>query len=326
MKITVQITTATYNSIHKILDASVVTIGNFDGVHRGHAEIFSHLKQTSMNLGVPSVVVTFEPHPLKVLMPECAPLLITTFEQKCALIEQYGIDYLFSIPFSLEFSKVSADDFVCNILCASLGMRHIIIGHDYAFGKNREGNFSTLERLGALNGFTLEDLPPIGTGGVVFSSSLVRAAIADGDMAAATRILGRNFQVTGTVVHGRDIGKTLGFPTANIATDNELIPPDGVYAVIGKIDGQFVKGACNIGCNPTFGSNSRTIEVFLLDFSRQIYNHSIDVFFIQKLRSEYKFPDADALKMQIHRDVETARSVLNAEVPNLNASPDYCEK
>src|ERR1035437_7059877 len=163
-----QIVTGT-NIYDKILDASCVTIGNFDGVHRGHAEIFAHLKQTSLARGLPSVVVTFEPHPLKVLAPDSAPAMITTFAQKVALIEETGIDYLVVVPFSKEFSQVSASDFVLNILCASLGMRHIIIGHDYAFGRGREGNFKTLENLGALNGFTLEDLPPIGEEGVVFS-------------------------------------------------------------------------------------------------------------------------------------------------------------
>jgi len=300
------------NIYEKILDASKVTIGNFDGVHRGHAEIFAHLKQKSMARGLPSVVVTFEPHPLKVLAPESAPAMITTFEQKAELIEKFGIDYLVVVPFTKEFSRMTASDFVLKILCNSLGMRHIIIGHDYAFGRGREGNFDTLAHLGALNGFTLEDLPPIGDGGVVFSSSLVRSAVAEGDMAAASRILGRYYQISGTVVHGREIGQALGFPTANIATDNELIPSDGVYAVMAEVDGQLVKGACNIGTNPTFGGKTRTIEVFLLDFSGQIYDHGIMVHFVQKIRPEMKFPDAAALKSAIGKDVERTRVILES--------------
>jgi riboflavin kinase/FMN adenylyltransferase len=304
-----QIVTGT-NIYEKILDASLVTIGNFDGVHRGHAEIFAHLKRSSIDRCLPSVVVTFEPHPLKILAPESAPSLITTFEQKAALIEESGIDYLVVVPFTKEFSHVSARDFVLKILCTPLGMRHIIIGHDYAFGRNREGNFKTLESLGALNGFSLEDLPPIGDEGVVFSSSLVRAAVADGDMAAAARILGRYFLISGKVVHGREIGQTVGFPTANIATSNELLPPDGVYAVMVKLDGQRVKGACNIGCNPTFGENARSIEVFLLDYSGNLYDHDISLQFVQKLRSEQKFSGIEALKSAISRDVEHTRTVL----------------
>ncbi len=252
-----QIVTGT-NIYDNILDASIVTIGNFDGVHRGHAEIFAHLKRQSVERDLPSVVVTFEPHPLKILAPESAPSLITTFEQKAALIAESGIDYLVVVPFSKELSQLSATDFVLNILCTPLGMRHIIIGHDYAFGRNREGNFQTLESLGARHGFTLEDLPPVGEDGIIFSSSLVRSAVVGGDMAAASRILGRYFQISGTVVHGREIGHALGFPTANIATPNELFPPDGVYAVMALVDAQLVKGACNIGCNPTFGGNTRT--------------------------------------------------------------------
>ena len=241
---------------------------------------------------------------------ESAPSLITTFDQKAALIEESGIDYLIVVPFSKEFSRLPASDFVLNILCSPLGMRHIIIGHDYAFGRNREGNFNTLEILGLQNGFTLEDLPPIGEEGIVFSSSLVRAAIADGDMAAAARILGRFYQISGTVVHGREIGHALGFPTANIATPNELLPPDGVYAVMVDVDGQHVKGACNVGCNPTFGVNARTIEVFLLDFSGHIYDHGVTVQFVQWLRPEQKFPDVEALKSAISQDVAAIRAIL----------------
>ncbi|MDD2271464.1 MAG: bifunctional riboflavin kinase/FAD synthetase [Desulfuromonadaceae bacterium] len=315
------------NIYNKILDASIVTIGNFDGVHRGHAEIFSHLRRKSCDRGLPSVVVTFEPHPLKVLAPESAPLLITTFEQKTALIEESGIDYLVVVPFSKEFSLLSARDFVLNILCTPLGMKHIIIGHDYAFGRGREGSFKTLVSLGALNGFTLEDLPPIGEEGVVFSSSLVRSAVAEGDMGAASRILGRYYRISGAVVHGREIGQTLGFPTANISTSNELLPPDGVYAVMAEVDGQIVKGACNIGFNPTFGGETRTIEVFLLDYSGLIYDHGIEVHFVQRLRSVQKFPDVAALKSAISRDVANARIILekvNAHYLRCGARSEPC--
>jgi riboflavin kinase/FMN adenylyltransferase len=302
----------TGNNIYdRILEASIVTIGNFDGVHRGHAEIFAHLKQQSTVRGLPSVVVTFEPHPLKVLAPEFAPSLITTFEQKAALIGESGIDYLVVVPFSKEFSLLPARDFVLKNLCIPLGMRHIIIGHDYAFGRNREGNFETLATLGACNGFTLEDLPPIGEEGIVFSSSLVRSAVAEGEMDAASRILGRFFQIIGTVEHGREIGHALGFPTANILTPNELFPSDGVYAVMVEVEGQCVKGACNIGFNPTFGGDTRTIEVFLLDFSRQIYGCEISVHFVRRLRPVFRFPDVAALKNAISQDVANTRIILD---------------
>lgn len=308
-----QIVTLT-NIYEKILDASCVTIGNFDGVHRGHAEVFAHLKQKSVALGLPSVVVTFEPHPLKILAPESAPSLITTLKQKSALIEAAGIDYLVLVPFSKEFSLMSATDFVLKVLYSSLGMQHIIIGHDYAFGRGREGDFNTLTMLGEQHGFTLEDLPPFGGEGVIYSSSLVRSAIAEGRVDAASRILGRYYQISGTVVHGRDIGSAIGFPTANIATENELIPADGVYAVMALVNGQRVKGACNIGCNPTFGGSTRTIEVFMLDFFGDIYGHEVSIQFIQKLRQVQKFADVAALKCAISEDIINTRALLE----NLN--------
>lgn len=311
----------------KTLEASIVTIGNFDGVHRGHAEIFAHLKKQSVERGLPTVVVTFEPHPLKILAPDTAPAMITTFEQKIALIEASGIDYLAVVPFTKEFSRLPAEDFVVNLLCSSLGMKHIIIGHDYAFGRNREGNYQTLEQLGTLHGFTLEDLPPIGEQEVIFSSSLVRSAVVDGYMEEAARILGRYYQISGTVVHGRHIGHSLGFPTANIATQNELLPPDGVYAVLALVDGQYVKGACNIGCNPTFGANSRTVEVFLLDFSGNIYDFGISVLFVGMLRTEQKFPDVTALRIAIREDVSRTRAILKdikKEYLKLNGGSESC--
>lgn len=299
------------------LNGSVVTIGNFDGVHRGHLEIFRHLKERSGRLGVPSVVVTFEPHPLAVLAPALAPPMITSFEQKASLIAEAGIDCLAVIEFTLEFSQVTADAFVREILLGALGMRHIIIGHDYAFGRERQGNYATLARLGAECGFTLEDLDPVGEGGAIFSSSLVRRLIAGGDLPAAAAILGRYHVITGRVVHGRDIGHKLGFPTANIATRNELIPPDGVYAVMVAVGGTLLKGACNIGTNPTFGEGERSVEVFLLDFSAEIYDREIAVCFVRRLREEKRFPDAVALIRAIEQDVALTRVILDGAEPEM---------
>jgi riboflavin kinase/FMN adenylyltransferase len=195
-------------------------------------------------------------------------------------------------------------------------MRHIIIGHDYAFGKGREGNCTTLKRIGAEKGFTLEDMEPIGEGGLVFSSSLARRLIAAGEMEGASGILGRYYMISGTVVHGRDIGRSLGFPTANISAHNELLPPDGVYAVMVSLDGRLFKGACSIGVNPTFDGGSRAIEVFLLDFDDQIYGREIAVWFVQRLRDVTKFPDADELVSAISRDVLQTRNILAAVDPD----------
>lgn len=293
-----------------LLAASVLTIGNFDGVHRGHADIFAHLQKTAAARKCPSVVVTFEPHPLKLLAPHAAPPLITTFEQKERLIAQFGIDYLAVIPFTRELSCYPAEQFVTTLLCGVLAMQHIIIGHDYAFGRNREGNYETLQNLGEQHGFSLEDLSPVGENGVIFSSSLVRSAVSCGEMEQAAQVLGRAFQISGIVVHGREIGQTLGFPTANVKSSNELLPADGVYAVLVDVNGRMVQGACNIGCNPTVQGKERTIEVFLLDFSEQIYDVPVAVHFIKRLRPVQKFSGLEELKIAIRHDVAETRLVL----------------
>ena len=293
----------------EIFHASVLTIGNFDGVHRGHLELFRRLIACGSQLGLQSLVVTFEPHPLKVISAE-APPMITTLEQKVALIESAGIDCLVVVPFTAEFASMTADAFVQDLLCNSLGMRHIVIGHDYAFGKGRAGDYKTLERIGATQGFTLEYMEPFGEEGLIFSSSLVRRLIAGGDMEGASRILGRYYMISGTVVHGREIGHMIGFPTANIATVNELLPPDGIYAVMVSVEGRLVKGACNIGLNPTFDGATHTIEVFLLDYSGQIYDRTISVWFVQRLRDVKKFADVTALVKAIEQDVLRTREIL----------------
>ena len=292
------------------LHGSVVTIGNFDGVHRGHLEIFRRLTLEGRRLGLPTVAVTFKPHPLAVLSPENAPPLITTFMQKAGLIAEAGIDCLAVIEFTREFSQISADAFVRDILCGSLGMRHIIIGHDYAFGRERQGNYETLERLGTECGFTLEDLDPVKDGEIIFSSSLARRMIISGDMPGAAAILGRYHAISGRVVHGRDIGHKLGFPTANVRTHNKLIPPDGVYAVMVIVGDDILKGACSIGTNPTFGESSRSIEVFLLDFFDEIYDREIALCFVQRLREMKKFSDSGALIKAIEQDVAATRTIL----------------
>lgn len=294
----------------KKFKGSVITIGNFDGVHRGHLEIFHHLRSCAERLELPSVVVTFEPHPLAVLAPHAAPRRITTFEQKSALIAAAGIDCLVLIRFTKEFSLFSADSFVRDILCHSLGMRHIIIGHDYAFGRNRQGNFATLARLGVECGFTLEDIQPVGEGDVVFSSSLARRMIADGDLPGAASVLGRFHTISGHVVHGHELGSKLGFPTANIVPDNDLILPDGVYAVLVTVGDGLYQGACSIGSNPTFEGRKRSVETFLLDYDGQLYDRKLSVSFVRRLRDMRKFPDSATLVKAIEEDVAMTRKIL----------------
>lgn len=290
---------------------SVVTIGNFDGVHRGHVEIFRHLRQCGDQRKLPTVVVTFEPHPLKLLAPDKAPMMITGFDQKVALIAESGIDYLVVVSFTTEFASLSADDFVNHFLCDALKMRHMVIGHDYAFGKGREGNYQTLERIGAERGYTLEDMEPVGDNGVIYSSSLARRQITDGFVRAVSSILGRHYCICGLVVHGRHIGRTLGFPTANLEVQHELIPRDGVYAVMVNIAGILYQGACNIGTNPTFDGNQRSIEVLVLDFSGDLYGSVISVCFVDRVRNIQKFSTVELLKQAIQTDTDKVREILN---------------
>jgi riboflavin kinase/FMN adenylyltransferase len=191
-------------------------------------------------------------------------------------------------------------------------MRHIIIGHDYAFGRNRMGNFETLSRLGGTCGFTLEDLEPVGEGEVIYSSSLARRMISEGNVSGASQVLGRYHVISGHVVHGREIGRKIGYPTANISVCNELSPIDGVYAVMVAMGDELLQGACNIGTNPTFQGKERTVEVFLLDFSGRLYGRELSLSFVQRLRDMKKFPDAAALIEAINKDVIATRSVLEA--------------
>lgn len=294
----------------KLVNA-VVTIGNFDGVHLGHREIFRRVKEGAREVGGVSVVVTFVPHPLKLLPSRKELRLITPYAEKEGLIAASGIDYLIIIPFTEEFAAIAAVDFVTRILVGRIGMKQLVIGYDYAFGRNREGNVSLLSRLGAELGFDLEVLAPIGSGGVVYSSTRIRELIGEGDVQGVVSLLGRHFSLDGTVVHGHHRGKGLGFPTANLATDNELIPRHGVYAVKVRVGDTLYDGACNIGSNPTFGDEATSIEVFIFDFVGDLYDSRMRIFFVAKIRDERKFPNAAALQEAIQADVARCREILN---------------
>lgn len=305
----------TFHSLDDIrspFDNAVVTIGNFDGVHLGHREIFRTVRKKAQEIGGTSVVVTFVPHPLKVLAPEKAPLLINTPDEKELFIAASGIDALVSIPFTREFSAIPPEDFVKEILVEKIGLKHLVIGYDYAFGRNRRGNIDLLRRMGGELGFGVTMLDPIGSGGTVFSSSAVRSLIAAGKVEEIVSLLGRHFSLGGRVVHGHQRGKGLGFPTANIATEKELLPGPGVYAVKVKIGDGVYDGACNIGTNPTFNDNAISIEAFLFDFEGDLYGREIRVYFIERLRDERRFPGPEALVAQIAEDVARARAILGS--------------
>lgn len=302
------------------LTKPVVTLGNFDGVHLGHREIFRRIRAEARRIGGTSVVVTFQPHPLKVLPVGKEIRLINTYAEKEMLLAAAGIDCLVVIPFTLEFASISPESFVRDVLFKRIGVHTIYIGYDYAFGRNREGRVPYLVSEGRDLGFTVSVLEPINNGSEIYSSSAIRRMISIGDVSGVIPFLGRNYSIGGMVVAGHHRGSGLGFPTANIATEKELLPADGVYAVKVRVGDDFYDGACNIGRNPTFGNHETTIEVFLLDYDGDLYGREIRLFFVERIRGERKFTGIDALKEAIAADVARCREILaRAEIVEYQA-------
>jgi riboflavin kinase/FMN adenylyltransferase len=298
------------DALQEPLKQSVVTIGNFDGVHLGHREIFREIVRKANEINAVSVVVTFVPHPLKVLRPEQAPRLLNTYAEKERLIKASCVDYLVELPFDAEMAEMSPQDFVEQILVAKLGVKHLIIGYDYAFGRDRTGDADFLTRAGQEKGFTVQALGPILRGEEIYSSTLARRLLAAGDVVGVVEPLGRNFTLEGRVVRGANRGAKLGFPTANLLTEKEILPRPGVYAVKVKLDGEMLDGVMNIGFNPTFGVERISLEVHILDFDRDIYDQTLRVYFVERLRDERVFKSADELADSIAMDIESARSIL----------------
>jgi riboflavin kinase / FMN adenylyltransferase len=290
----------------------VVTIGNFDGVHLGHREIFRRVQELALAQDGVSVVVTFLPHPIQVISPGTGVKLITTAREKESLIASAGIDYLIEIPFDWSFASIPAGEFVEDLLVGSIGMETLVIGYDYAFGRGREGDVNLLRELGLRFSFSVQVLEPISNGATIYSSTAVRNMISTGDVKGAVSVLGRHYSVTGTVVHGHQRGRVLGFPTANVVTQKELLPAAGVYAVKVRVGSELYDGACNIGTNPTFSDDRLSMEVFLFDFDEDLYGREITLFFMERLRGEKRFPGVEALKEAIASDVARAKEILKA--------------
>jgi len=289
----------------------VVTIGNFDGVHIGHISLFQRVKQLAEELEGESIVITFHPHPIKVLGSSNGPPLITPHEQKVHLIEAASVDVLIVIDFSSEFAKIDARDFVVSVIHEKIGARAVVVGPDYRFGYNREGDIPLLTRLGQELEFEVHVVPDLTVNGHEVSSSAIREFIQAGDLVNARRMLGRDYQVTGQVVRGRDRGgRLLGFPTANLQLLDELTPKPGVYATEVLIDGKAYDGATNIGYSPTFKDKVFSVETHILDFNEDIYGKVIEVRFIERLRDEKIFSGPEELSQQIRKDVHRAREVF----------------
>jgi len=289
---------------------SVLTLGNFDGLHLGHRKILRKVTTRAGELNLASIVYTFEPHPQKVLAPGKGPALITSSKDKIALIEETGIDTLIMASFTKDFSATHPKTFVKTILVERLGAKEIWIGHDYCFGKGKQGSAEYLKELGAKLGFFVGIIPAHKKDGDIVSSSRIRALIADGRVAKANRLLGLEFSITGRVVKGRGVGKKIGFPTANLSTRAELLPAGGVYAGYCVLNDKRLPAVINIGDAPTFKRNRTIVELHILDFKGTIYGKEIKVYFKRRIRGEHLFKDAGRLKARISKDVIRARSML----------------
>ena len=292
-------------------ESPVVTIGNFDGVHLGHRKIFSRVVDVASRMGGASMAITFEPHPVQVLAPERDVRLLTPTDQKIRLIGESGIDLLLLIRFNKDFSRLSPDDFIRQILVEKLKVKHVIVGHNYRFGKGKKGTTRMLRNYGRRYGFTVNVVRNMKIGGFTVSSTRVRQLLQWGRVCEASSFLGRSYSIHGTVIKGAGRGgRILNTPTANITTPHELIPKEGVYVVKVSVEGNVYDGVANIGKNPTFGGRKQSYEVHLLDFKGNILKKDIVVYFIDRIRGEKTFPSADALREQITRDIDTARVIL----------------
>ena len=292
--------------------APVLTLGNFDGVHRGHQEILQRVVATARALRGTAVAMTFQPHPTTVLAPTRAPLLLTDWRARVERIAAAGVDVLIVQRFTHAFSTVTADAFVQRFLVERLGVHTVVVGHRVSFGHNRAGSADTLQELGARYGFAVDVIGPVEVDGLAVSSSAVRQAIGNGALERARALLGRAASVSGRVVHGFHRGQTLGFPTANLRLAGLVLPPDGVYAVRTRIGETWHPGVANLGFNPTFQTHERSLEAHLFDFRGDLYGKRAEVCFVQRLRGEIKFPNVQALVEQITRDAANARRALAA--------------
>jgi len=291
----------------------VATVGVFDGVHLGHMEIITRLADKAKEKNCEAVIITFDPHPRLVLPHHADVKLLHTLDEKLKRFELAGVGAVLVIPFDREFAKISPHNFIKNILVDQLHVSHVITGYDHFFGQNRQGDFDMLSKLGKEFGFTVDELPMVSVLSNTVSSSSVRRALLDGDVAMAASMLGYSYSITGEVVTGNKIGRNIGFPTANLKPNSahKLIPGQGVYATPVQIDGELFKGMTNIGYRPTIDADHLTIEVNIFDFNRDIYNREITLSFIERIRSEKRFASLGDLQLQLAVDKIAAAVILD---------------
>lgn len=296
------------------LPNAVVTSGTFDGVHVGHTKILTRLREVASKTNGETVVITFWPHPRLVLHPEDMSLkLLNTFEEKAELLKAQGINHLVRIPFTKEFSQLTSEQFITEILVKTIGTKKLVIGHDHHFGKNREGTFDQLLLNAPKYGFEVEEIPRQDVDHVGVSSTKIRKALEAGDIQTATHCLGHTYSITGRVIIGDKLGRILGYPTANLEIDTfyKLVPADGIYAVKVRYGTGDFKGMLYIGNRPTIDGVKRNIEVNIFDFNEDIYGESLTIYFHDLIRSDIKFNDLEELKNQLFLDRQAALKILS---------------
>ena len=291
-----------------------LAIGVFDGVHRGHQAVISSAARHAAQGKGTAVVVTFDPHPAKILRPQESPHLLTATQHKIALIRALGVSHLLVLKFDRALASTVPADFVRQLVAAANPLREICVGQEWSFGKNRAGNLALLKELGLQLDFNVVGVEPVTSEGEIISSTAIRRAVEAGDFVTATRMLGRDYTILGTVEEGKHLGKSLGFPTANLSAHSEQFPPDGVYAAEGWLDGKTLRGVVNLGVRPTIegGSPQRVLEFHIFDLERDLYGKEIEMRFLRYLRPEQKFENLSALREQIGRDVKAARAIFAA--------------
>jgi riboflavin kinase / FMN adenylyltransferase len=293
-----------------LVSGTVATMGNFDGIHLGHQTLVRNTVEESQRLGYPSTVLTFEPHPLKVLAPERAPSLILSYEDKMALLQSLGVDIVVAQRFDLQFASIAADEFVCRFLVDRLKIKKLWVGRDLRFGQGRKGGTDNLLRLAPGAGFEVGVLDPILLDGIRISSSRIRQLVEEGRVDEVRPMLGRYHFVSGRIVTGHRRGQKLGFPTANIATETEVVPLNGIYATLIQVKNKQWLSVSSIGVNPTFGDGPRTVESFILDFDGDIYGERVKLAFVQRIRDEKKFVLVKDLIGQMDEDVKRAKALF----------------
>jgi riboflavin kinase/FMN adenylyltransferase len=314
-------TTENLCALRRVRRPIVLAAGFFDGVHRGHQKVIGRAVARAAGIRGQAWVLTFDAHPLRILAPERAPLLLTSTGHKLRLLERLGVDGCLVIPFTRQLAGIEPSDFVERLARCIPSLREILVGGNWRFGRHGRGDARLLARLGAAKGFGVTVVRAVSRGGEPVSSTRIRARILRGRLAEAARMLGRPFGILATVVPGRSLGRRLGYPTANLDPHDEVVPPRGVYAVWARAGGRIHEGVLNFGVRPTLGRDRHpTLELHLLDFSASLYGREVEVFFVRRLRPERAFPSEQALTRQIAADVRQARAVLRAAKKRKNAS------